>query len=1224
MLTMDESGWTCSSFEAQKWRKRKCKHCFQDIEQHSQEKSDENNGLSKSDNHGRRASLGDLCLSNADSQAEFEENLNREVTEITKNIDELEKWKHVDDAVLHQSNEAALHCMKLMQGLPHVSRKRSRTIDSVRSSQRSGNSISKEIFVSCKDDLQIPATSRYEEEHLPLQRNCSVDAGGILSRLSTVEFSSTSSIASFDPLEDNTLSSYSYSGSRDNLDGFASGDELCFPDGSNEARTAANDGKLVQGYEEKIENLEDELKSLEREKEREIQAFGREFQGLKLELANLSARENISIVKNRLEIEGKNQLIEELKDEIKHLQTSIDDLSLNKHSEESRQDFLQGEVSRRDRRILCLEEEKRSLEERLSLAEDLQKNDRDLLEVLRHQLTALESDLLASEDKNKQLEREIKDLKAVESELKEERGNAQKFRKHAEFLSGKLKLREQHVSYLEDDNVKMQQEKTDLEGKLEKSEIKIDSLSKMVKELQKDIHNYNQEVKQLCEENCQLEQAHWQVVVNQSDPSGHLESYLKDLEKRVSRGENRIREVECENESLISQSSEMLENLVSLQNEADESKRQLELMTESYNRLQLSKTDQDKRMITLQRKLKKLQKEKKRLQIEKQESEEKIAVLRLNDDKVSAKCDDIEKGYKMLQLKLQSTEAKLIMVERNKIYMESKLDEYEKKYKSIKDALLKVNSVADTYLRKIEGKCYRVAAQNSWSLESVEVKICKIIEHNDRSLSELELFHKGNQGFALVKNPVRDEIADLSNELENARKEVVNLKCQLEERERKLSEMETCFTANITSLTQHNDILEWKLDEMKEMTSAMEYYEGRLKPGDSTQCVDGDGLLACKRILCDRDSGRSSDAGSRTVDHDVYTAFGWTELRGKAPGFAEPCNYEVMKDVAELSQIVPEIAKDVDTCLRAEMLKEVLVTESFLSESRKCDRELNGVDREEEIVGKKNFEDGSCLLLVNEEGKIRDDPQNETALEDYAKELISETVVGFVDFESPTSLQREYLIQESQNLDGENGGITDKESKCVDEVADIASVESEMDQKRPFTSVKCVFKGETNGAGSILDYSALHVGKNHDGYTGELDWMQLGHGDRKSSESNTPHYTVAVSNLGSSHDQSHTSPVSSSRPKNDNDERTRPKLRKDTFMQISQDTTGAITLTIPKSSLDETTNEYGKEHDIITNEAEREQNGDEKLARAVRDGRETSNYENISQDDLFYLQSVKD
>ena len=36
-------------------------------------------------------------------------------------------------------------------------------------------------------------------------------------------------------------------------------------------------------------------------------------------------------------------------------------------------------------------------------------------------------------------------------------------------------------------------------------------------------------------------------------------------------------------------------------------------------------------------------------------------------------------------------------------------------------------------------------------------------------------------------------------------------------------------------------------------------------------------------------------------------------------------------------------------------------------------------------------------------------------------------------------------------------------------------------------------------------------------------------------------------------------------------------------MQISQDKSGAITLTIPKSSLDETANEYGKEDDLLSN-----------------------------------------
>ena len=79
MQMMDGSSWTCSTFEAQKWRKRKCKHCFQDIELHTLEAREDNNSYSISDNYTRHASLGDLCLSNDDSQAEFEDDLNREV-----------------------------------------------------------------------------------------------------------------------------------------------------------------------------------------------------------------------------------------------------------------------------------------------------------------------------------------------------------------------------------------------------------------------------------------------------------------------------------------------------------------------------------------------------------------------------------------------------------------------------------------------------------------------------------------------------------------------------------------------------------------------------------------------------------------------------------------------------------------------------------------------------------------------------------------------------------------------------------------------------------------------------------------------------------------------------------------------------------------------------------------------------------------------------------------
>ena len=61
----------------------------------------------------------------------------------------------------------------------------------------------------------------------------------------------------------------------------------------------------------------------------------------------------------------------------------------------------------------------------------------------------------------------------------------------------------------------------------------------------------------------------------------------------------------------------------------------------------------------------------------------------------------------------------------------------------------------------------------------------------------------------------------------------------------------------------------------------------------------------------------------------------------------------------------------------------------------------------------------------------------------------------------------------------------------------------------------------------------MHLRKNHDDITGDLDWMKLGHGDKKTSaETSTPYYTVAVSNLDSSNGRPFKEPVSNSKPKN--------------------------------------------------------------------------------------------
>ena len=47
---MDGSGWTCTLFEPQQWRRTKCKHCFEDINFHSNGSSGLDNANSKSDN----------------------------------------------------------------------------------------------------------------------------------------------------------------------------------------------------------------------------------------------------------------------------------------------------------------------------------------------------------------------------------------------------------------------------------------------------------------------------------------------------------------------------------------------------------------------------------------------------------------------------------------------------------------------------------------------------------------------------------------------------------------------------------------------------------------------------------------------------------------------------------------------------------------------------------------------------------------------------------------------------------------------------------------------------------------------------------------------------------------------------------------------------------------------------------------------------------------------
>ena len=558
---MDDHLSTCLAFEPQKWRKTKCRNCFQDIKSH----------------------LGRI-------------------------VKDCEGNSVVDDVAIF------IPCLKTTPGQPDALAKEQKGDE--RSCSNCDTKLEDTVSAIVNEDLERELKIKNENDGSPvMSRNPSYETGSMLTRYSNLEFSSTSSLASYDALEDATVSSYSYSGSRDNLDGFTSADELSYGetivDKYYDKGLGDSSENVIVMLEQEIENIRENQKALERNKDRQIQALDRELQNLKIELARYSARENIHLVKNRLEIEGKNLRIEELENETKHLQSTVDGMKINKYTDESQQDMLHEELKRKRNKIQSLEEEERTLEERLKLAEDLQNNDRELLDVLRNQLTNLEKDLLCSEDKNRLLEERVKGLLSVESDFEEEKHTVMKLNKQIDFLSGKLTLREQHVSYLEDDNVKLQQQNKELESKVNKSRTRIDKLINTMKDLKSDIEVYNKEIENLWSENAELKHAHWQAILNQADASDEVQNYITDLEKQGTQSEMKVRDLEFENDSILKESSELLDNLVTSKADSEELRKQLDTVTENYNHVNQMKTDQDKRVITIQRKLKKLQKEKK-------------------------------------------------------------------------------------------------------------------------------------------------------------------------------------------------------------------------------------------------------------------------------------------------------------------------------------------------------------------------------------------------------------------------------------------------------------------------------------------------------------------------------------------------------------------------------------------------------------------------------------
>ena len=209
--------------------------------------------------------------------------------------------------------------------------------------------------------------------------------------------------------------------------------------------------------------------------------------GLKLELYSLKAHENILALKSRLELEGKSNRIADLEQLNKSLQEECNKLSYAPDITDVQQEVVRKELERAQKTIALLEDEKQTFEKKLQLAEDLQHNDRELLEVYRNQLSSIDADYASLQKHNETLEEKCKKIEIIRNDYLAEQEQSLKLTKEIENMKQKVKRRDRHIEDLEDDNVKMQQIKRDLESQLAKKELKMKKIENKMSDLQNEV-----------------------------------------------------------------------------------------------------------------------------------------------------------------------------------------------------------------------------------------------------------------------------------------------------------------------------------------------------------------------------------------------------------------------------------------------------------------------------------------------------------------------------------------------------------------------------------------------------------------------------------------------------------------------------------------------------------------------------------------------------------------
>ena len=95
--------------------------------------------------------------------------------------------------------------------------------------------------------------------------------------------------------------------------------------------------------------------------------------------------------------------------------------------------------------------------------------------------------MTTEQDRNSQLEDKVKLLELIRTDFLKEQEKHIKTTKELEASRQKIKRRDRHIEDLEEDNVKLEQMKRDLESSMSKKEFKIKKVEQKVSDLQHEV-----------------------------------------------------------------------------------------------------------------------------------------------------------------------------------------------------------------------------------------------------------------------------------------------------------------------------------------------------------------------------------------------------------------------------------------------------------------------------------------------------------------------------------------------------------------------------------------------------------------------------------------------------------------------------------------------------------------------------------------------------------------